>query len=179
MGTVVYAGYVDDPRNTDNAWMETTVMHYEMGAELNEFVKLPATHNGLTFRWIDVDKNDWDYAFNFFDAHKEWVDRVLLHHHGKQTSKGHGDHGASVGRALKAVLDARIAEATRTAQLAHARQGAPPKPETYSTNALPTMSRFTIGEVVQEVSARAASKVKRSQGEEALDLVALSKLFDL
>ena len=23
-GTVVYCGYVDDPRNTDNAWMETT-----------------------------------------------------------------------------------------------------------------------------------------------------------
>ena len=26
-GSVVYRGYVDDPRNTDNAWMETTATH--------------------------------------------------------------------------------------------------------------------------------------------------------
>ena len=24
----IYRGYVDDPRNTDNAWMETVVMHF-------------------------------------------------------------------------------------------------------------------------------------------------------
>ena len=24
----IYRGYVDDPRNTDNSWMETVVMHY-------------------------------------------------------------------------------------------------------------------------------------------------------
>ena len=28
MGQVVYRGYVDDPRNTDNAWMETTAFHF-------------------------------------------------------------------------------------------------------------------------------------------------------
>ena len=27
-GIKVYAGYVDDPRNTDNAWMETVAMLY-------------------------------------------------------------------------------------------------------------------------------------------------------
>lgn len=27
-GRVVYQGYVDDPRNTDNAWMETVAMHF-------------------------------------------------------------------------------------------------------------------------------------------------------
>lgn len=25
---LVYRGYVDDPRNTDNAWMETTAFHF-------------------------------------------------------------------------------------------------------------------------------------------------------
>jgi 8-oxo-dGTP pyrophosphatase MutT (NUDIX family) len=29
----VYRGYVDDPRNTDNAWMETTVMHRHLSPE--------------------------------------------------------------------------------------------------------------------------------------------------
>ena len=27
-GKEVYRGYVDDPRNTDNAWTETTAFHF-------------------------------------------------------------------------------------------------------------------------------------------------------
>lgn len=27
-GTTVYKGYVDDPRNTDNSWMETEVVNF-------------------------------------------------------------------------------------------------------------------------------------------------------
>jgi len=27
-GTVVYCGYVDDHRNTDNAWLETTCVNF-------------------------------------------------------------------------------------------------------------------------------------------------------
>ena len=26
--SVIYRGYVDDPRNTDNAWVETTCYHF-------------------------------------------------------------------------------------------------------------------------------------------------------
>lgn len=37
-GSLLYAGYVDDPRNTDNAWIETAAVHmhcpFELGAEL-------------------------------------------------------------------------------------------------------------------------------------------------
>ena len=28
-----FAGYVDDPRNTDNAWMETVALHFHDSAE--------------------------------------------------------------------------------------------------------------------------------------------------
>ena len=28
VGLEIYKGYVDDPRNTDNAWMETTVFNF-------------------------------------------------------------------------------------------------------------------------------------------------------
>ena len=31
-GTDVVAGYVDDPRNTDNAWMESKVVHFHCTA---------------------------------------------------------------------------------------------------------------------------------------------------
>ena len=32
-GVPVYKGYVDDPRNTDNAWIETTAVHFHCNDE--------------------------------------------------------------------------------------------------------------------------------------------------
>ena len=39
-GKEVYRGYVDDPRNTDNAWMETTAMHFHCEQEMGEMLYL-------------------------------------------------------------------------------------------------------------------------------------------
>ena len=40
-GVEVYRGYVDDPRNTDHAWMETTAMHFHISSpELADALKL-------------------------------------------------------------------------------------------------------------------------------------------
>ena len=39
-GVDVFAGYVDDPRNTDNAWMESKVMHFHCSPELGELLPL-------------------------------------------------------------------------------------------------------------------------------------------
>ena len=38
LGQVVYRGYVDDPRNTDNAWLETTAFHFHCPAKLGELL---------------------------------------------------------------------------------------------------------------------------------------------
>ena len=37
---VVYRGYVDDPRNTDHAWLETTAYHFHCGRELGAMLPL-------------------------------------------------------------------------------------------------------------------------------------------
>jgi len=37
---VVYKGYVDDPRSTDNAWIETTAYHFHCTPEIAEKLKL-------------------------------------------------------------------------------------------------------------------------------------------
>ena len=37
-GVEVYDGYVDDPRNTDNAWMESRVAHFHCLHELGEAI---------------------------------------------------------------------------------------------------------------------------------------------
>lgn len=39
-GTTVFKGYVDDPRNTDNSWMETKVVNFHDDADLLVDVKL-------------------------------------------------------------------------------------------------------------------------------------------
>lgn len=57
-GVEVYKGYVDDPRNTDNAWMETVAVnfHDDTGEIFSEF-KLQAGDDAAAVRWQRVSGN--------------------------------------------------------------------------------------------------------------------------
>jgi hypothetical protein len=52
---VIYRGYVDSPRNTDNAWMETALSHFHCGAELSKLLLLSAAYDARGVRWTDID----------------------------------------------------------------------------------------------------------------------------
>ncbi|ENN71170.1 hypothetical protein D910_06592 [Dendroctonus ponderosae] len=54
-GTEIYKGYVDDPRNTDNAWMETVAMnfHDDDGKHVGKF-NLKAGDDAANVQWMDV-----------------------------------------------------------------------------------------------------------------------------
>ena len=55
-GVDVYRGYVDDPRNTDNAWMETVAQNFhqdEPGGVLDQ-LQLHAGDDATAVRWQDV-----------------------------------------------------------------------------------------------------------------------------
>ena len=54
-GTMVYCGYVDDPRNTDNAWMETTAVHFHCNAMQAAEINLSAGDDAAKAIWLDVD----------------------------------------------------------------------------------------------------------------------------
>ena len=41
-------GYVDDPRNTDNAWLETTAYHFHCSRELGALLPLNKAPPALT-----------------------------------------------------------------------------------------------------------------------------------
>ena len=41
-GRQVYRGYVDDPRHTDNAWIETTAFHFHCPPEIGDKLPLAA-----------------------------------------------------------------------------------------------------------------------------------------
>lgn len=74
-GKQVYSGYVDDPRNTDNAWMETVVMHFHCDNEMGELLNLHAGDDAADVCWMDVDESNKMYA-NLYASHKDFIDLV-------------------------------------------------------------------------------------------------------
>lgn len=72
-GDIVYKGYVDDFRNTDNAWMETIAynFHDESGGTVGAF-KLHAGDDAVGVRWVDVTPD-----INLFASHEGIVREVL------------------------------------------------------------------------------------------------------
>lgn len=62
-GDEVYRGYVDDPRNTDNAWMETVALnfHDEDGSVVGQ-MELNAGDDAANVRWMDINKELKLYA---------------------------------------------------------------------------------------------------------------------
>ncbi|KAL3273030.1 hypothetical protein HHI36_014486 [Cryptolaemus montrouzieri] len=75
-GEEIYKGYVDDPRNTDNAWMETVAMnfHDETGESAGKF-SLRAGDDAKSVRWIDIDKHLELYA-----SHSSLIEKVVKLH---------------------------------------------------------------------------------------------------
>ncbi|MEU7767433.1 NUDIX domain-containing protein [Nocardia sp. NPDC049190] len=66
----VYQGYVDDTRNTDNAWMETTAFHYHLNPSEATEIRIQAGSDAAQARWVKVD--DQLYS-NLFASHGEYV----------------------------------------------------------------------------------------------------------
>jgi len=78
-GVQVYQGYVDDFRNTDNAWMETTALnfHDEDGSKVGQ-LELMAGDDATSVRWTDVD-SDLKLHANHADIVREVVIRRNAH----------------------------------------------------------------------------------------------------
>ncbi|MGA7826198.1 MAG: NUDIX domain-containing protein [Geobacteraceae bacterium] len=53
-GRIIYRGYIDDPRNTDHAWMETTAKHLHLSAETAEKMNLFAGDDAQAVRWLPL-----------------------------------------------------------------------------------------------------------------------------
>jgi len=78
-GSEVYRGYVDDPRNTDNAWMETVAynFHDEHGTSVGLF-NLHAGDDAVGVQWMDISSKIKLYA-SHTDMIKAVVDRLNAH----------------------------------------------------------------------------------------------------
>jgi ADP-ribose pyrophosphatase len=79
---VIYSGHVDDPRNTDNAWMETTVEHKHLPADVTAQLKFKAGDDAVGTWWMPVTKENVASLYashgNFVrDALKGWSEPGL------------------------------------------------------------------------------------------------------
>ncbi len=68
-------GIVNDPRNTDNAWIETVAVNYHDSSSGNTFQKvaLRAGDEVTAARWVQVHK-----GLELYASHKEILEKVLL-----------------------------------------------------------------------------------------------------
>lgn len=71
-GDKIYEGYVDDPRNTDNAWMETAAynFHDDDGKKAGK-IPLNAGDDAQAVRWMAIDSDIQLYA-----SHKDFIQKV-------------------------------------------------------------------------------------------------------
>ncbi|XP_032686867.1 ADP-ribose pyrophosphatase, mitochondrial [Odontomachus brunneus] len=72
-GDEIYKGYVDDPRNTDNAWMETVAINFH--DEDNSVVgklALKAGDDARNVRWMDVNRQ-----INLYANHSEFIRKTV------------------------------------------------------------------------------------------------------
>ncbi|KAL6266250.1 hypothetical protein P5V15_003111 [Pogonomyrmex californicus] len=73
-GDEIYKGYVDDPRNTDNAWMETVAINFH--DENNDVVgklALKAGDDASNVRWMDINQH-----INLYANHSEFMKKTVL-----------------------------------------------------------------------------------------------------
>jgi len=70
----VYSGYVDDRRNTDNAWMETTVKHKHISARDAAKLTPKGQDDAMDAQWLTLDKAAVD---GLYASHGSFVKLAL------------------------------------------------------------------------------------------------------
>lgn len=72
-GEEIYKGYVDDPRNTDNAWMETVALnfHDDDNSILGK-ITLTAGDDARNVKWMDINN-----TLNLYANHSEFIRKTV------------------------------------------------------------------------------------------------------
>ena len=76
--TLLYRGYLDDPRNTDNAWLESAMYHLHSGAVATRLLTKGRKHEDLQSNgqhWWYLDDVD---GKGLQEGHKEALLRVQV-----------------------------------------------------------------------------------------------------
>jgi|GEM_PF-3926587 len=71
---IIYQGYVDDPRNTDNAWMETSVIHVHLNENQANTQQIQASDDAKQAEWRPITKTLVD---SLYASHPHFVRLTL------------------------------------------------------------------------------------------------------
>lgn len=72
---ILYKGYVDDPRNTDNAWMETTVAHLHLTPEEAVLLNPKAGDDAVSVEWFPLTEEN---RANLYASHRYFAELALV-----------------------------------------------------------------------------------------------------
>lgn len=71
-GELIFRGYVDDPRNTDNAWIETIAVNFhDSSGKILHDLNLNAGDDAKNVKWMDIDRN-----LNLYANHLDFIENV-------------------------------------------------------------------------------------------------------
>ncbi|MBI3633199.1 MAG: NUDIX domain-containing protein [Candidatus Vogelbacteria bacterium] len=70
----IYKGYVDDPRNTDNVWMETIAKHKHVSPEIVARMKPEAGDDAKAVKWLPLTEENLN---KLYASHGEMVRMAL------------------------------------------------------------------------------------------------------
>ena len=84
-GRQIYRGYIDDPRNTDNAWTETTACHFHCSDQLGAQLKLRSGDDAGALKWLNVDSEamQQDAYRDLYGAHRSLIERAVRYLQGE------------------------------------------------------------------------------------------------
>lgn len=72
-GTEIYSGYVDDPRNTDNAWIETVAYNFhDDNGDILKNINFEAGDDAKSVKWLEIDGN-----IQVYGSHKDIIKKVV------------------------------------------------------------------------------------------------------
>ena len=71
----IYKGYVDDPRNTDNAWMETSVAHIHLTGDVANKLEMKAGDDAVDVGWHEINEDFLDHSLQ---KRRTWVHKRIV-----------------------------------------------------------------------------------------------------
>eukprot|EP01047_Picozoa_sp_COSAG01_P036409 COSAG01_NODE_2844_length_6989_cov_41.950943_2_plen_1363_part_00 len=85
---LVYRGYSDDPRNTDEAWVETSAWHVHCPADLADDLDAGYSQSSSEITWMNIVVNgdrldftdDTGKVYTLFASHRELIEMAVFEH---------------------------------------------------------------------------------------------------
>ncbi len=68
----IYEGYVDDPRNTDNAWMETVAKNFHDDDGVTYEFQLEGGDDAFNSKWQECSA-----SLNLYASHKYFIEKTV------------------------------------------------------------------------------------------------------